>query len=163
MASGVVPTVTGPPSFCSCSPVGWQPLHRQRGSVAGLTFPFSCSQSAPARPIHPNRVLLFEWPLGGGGSGGGAGGWRVVGDLPQLDGWFRAAFKRGVRTTTQGICVMSVQARKQRLPHLPNLSLWGKKGLMVAPSPGLVPNVNCLAGGSEGLFCLQSLFLHTAG
>lgn len=69
MWSAVHLTVTRSPSFCSCSLVGWQPLHRQRGSVAGLTFPFSCSQRAPARPIHPNRVLLFEGPRGGGDSG----------------------------------------------------------------------------------------------
>lgn len=90
---------------------------RQRGSVAGLTFPFSCSQRVPARPIHPNRVLLFAWPSGlartwtggrrvGGGSSwgfGSAAGWMVLG-----------AFKRGVRTThTRPDGNMSAQATVQ--------------------------------------------------
>lgn len=101
------------PSFCSCSPVGREPRHRQRGSVAGLTFPFSCSQRTAARPIHPNRVPLFEWLWGGAlgrRRGRAAAGWMVP-------GW---ALERGVRTTARGrgICVMSVQTREQRFPHL---------------------------------------------
>lgn len=80
----------------------------------------------------------------------------MVGDLvPQLDGWFRGALKRGARTSTRGRGI-----RVTTSTEIPSSSVSvslpgrGDEGgwLTVAPSPGRVPNVNQSAAGFECLF-----------
>lgn len=85
---------------------------RQRGSVVGLTFPFSCSQLPPFIPI---ESCSLRGRLGwlGHGRGGGAEGPGGIWGFGSAAGWMvPGAFKRGASANTRGrgIRVLSAQA-----------------------------------------------------
>lgn len=101
--------------------------HRQRGSVVGLTFPFSCSQLPPFIPIESCSLRgRLGWRGHGRGWGwGGRRGRGVVGDsVPQLDGWFRGRSSEVRARTHEAEGSVSCRRRRvQRFPHPPCLSL----------------------------------------
>lgn len=104
---------------------------RQRGSVAGLTFTFSCSQLAPFIPI---ESCSLRGRLGRRGHGRGAEGAGGSWGFGSAAGWMvPGAFKRGARTNTRGrgIRVMSAQTSAEIPSSSLSVSLpggWGGGG-----------------------------------